>query len=100
MLKLNPTLEKESRFPMTQSDHVSYSPMDAVQRAADAAIRAAEASLATDGARLEHLFIMLHAEDVPAGEFDACTARQGFKSGEDLLAEFLTAVSTDQLELI
>jgi hypothetical protein len=75
----------------------SYGPSDepriAVERAADAAMRAAAVSLKAEGARLTKLFVCLVAEDVPAGELDATVAGHGYEDAAELISELVGHLS-------
>jgi hypothetical protein len=68
-------------------------PRNVVERACDAALRAAELSLENAGAEAVQIFVTLHAKDVPAGELDAASAGHGYEAAGELLAELLGAAS-------
>ena len=55
----------------------SGAPRNLVERAADAAMRAAEETLGAAGASLEIVYVALHAKDVPAGELDSVSSAGG-----------------------
>ena len=72
---------------------------DVVQRAADIGTKAIAEALAAEGARAVTIFVTLHAEGVPAGELDSCTAGDGFDDAPALVAELLGAASSAAKQL-
>lgn len=76
---------------MPELPRLSYSdePTTVVERAAAAAMRAAELECERNGAAAQHVFVIVHADDVPAGELDCTVAGAGYEDSTDLLAELL-----------
>lgn len=76
---------------MTQPE--SDTPRWTVERACDAALRAVETSLQAEGAEAVHVFVTVHARDVPPGELDCATAGHGYDDAKDLFVELAGALS-------
>lgn len=64
-------------------------PESTVERAAAAALEAAEQSLVAAGATAERVFVVVRADSVPAGELDCTIAGHGYEDAGDLMAELL-----------
>jgi hypothetical protein len=69
--------------------HENYSPENAIEHAADAAMEAARTSLEAEGGEAVKVFVCIQAEGLPAGELDCTVAGHGYDDGPDLLAELL-----------
>lgn len=71
---------------------ISDEPNSRVCAAADAALRAMEASLEIEGAEIERAFVLLVAKGLPPDELDACTAGTGIEDAADLLGLLMSHV--------
>lgn len=76
---------------MTQPGE-SDTPRSTVERACDAALRAAAASLEAEAAEAVHIFVTVHAKDIPAGELDCATAGDGYEDAQELFIELAGAL--------
>lgn len=71
----------------SSSQRERRSPQLLVEYAADAAMAAANHILEREGAKLTTMIVLLHAEQVPEGELDCCSAGHGYDDGRELLAD-------------
>jgi hypothetical protein len=79
---------------MTQpGEGYSREPGSVVERAADAAIKAAEALLEAEDAELKQMIVLVYADGAPPGELDCVSAGHGYDDGRELLADIFAHFS-------